>query len=544
MNSHANTSVGKTILAYIEKSISQQQLIRAFESFNNREFGSYLEEKTLLHFVIGLDSDIENRCFVIDKLLERAQRPDAQQSGLFQFLMTRGNNAYRSPFYETFNHPGFQEIAAKISAWTLFGVSLGFIAPAQYVATHFIKNNQENFPLAAYATGGYFEAFGMVLAELKYAVEQGWMSQAVFTNILTQPNRSKVGIVDIVLASSCHKTIERLIYYAGNAAFGIDSLGYSAMDRVALAGQSESLKTIFRVIAEQLVAGRISSDIYQAIFLKRTRRDTPSQILHIGLLPNNNKIGPVILEHAEWANQQGWLTDPAYRTFLLNHPQEGYNQAHEVVRCGDDEFVYAYINACLRAILRNKMTLGSFMDMLLKSHRNNYTVLHQAISKGYIETAELFINLFRLLLPKKEYATLLTAETSKGIPLLRCDAALHSNVALKINDLLRAEKTSLIRDADVFGEKHYILASPPDKHKVNFLESLDLIRLVKTSFIQTQQRTESMEVNGSRVNEISLATTLHAAGSNVPRVGRLFSPVIERPKKTIESEYSSTNSLS
>lgn len=90
-----------------------------------------------------------------------------------------------------------------------------------------------------------------------------------------------------------------------------------------------------------------------------------------------------------------------FTTFLFEHPREaeGYSYLHELVRSNHALNAYIYVFICLNLIISHDINPNLFTNKLQQLNGMGYSLLYQAVNSCSLEMAELFLNIFHLLLP-------------------------------------------------------------------------------------------------------------------------------------------------
>ena len=446
MNKHAHTNAGQFIIAYFNNHHvdSQRALSYAFNQLEHQELHHCFDGQTLLDFVISANADVSKRRFAIETLLRRAIH-DSDKSHLFQFLLTKPNHSSRTPFYEALEHHGFHDIAKELSEWSVFGLRLHYLTKADYAAIHLTKNKKNHYSLlrCAYSAQGP-DAFKIALLELTFGVSNRIIPQYAFIDILQQPYRPHVQLVDFAFLSSCPEIIEAIWHYASKAVLQPNASGLNVLDCLALKNQLIPLQVSLDMLDKLIEAEHVPCTTYNEILLavkQRTSEFPGRRILNLSLM--HEYLPSIILAHAQKANHNGWLSDSNYATFLLDHPRAhlGFNNAHEAILHHDSAMVYDYLTACLSAVVENKMSLESFVSTLLQPNRHGYNVFHQAINNQSLSQVLLFMSLARTLLPTEIYQRLLMREPDRNPPELRRSD--NKSFSLFVNQLILAERQAI-----------------------------------------------------------------------------------------------------
>jgi hypothetical protein len=188
-----------------------------------------------------------------------------------------------------------------------------------------------------------------------------------------------------------------------------DSNGKTIFHRLCLMynnleAAEESLNAGFIVLQKGIEKGIIPQHLYENIFFTDYNLNClfPRRLLSNAFINNNANIAKIVLFHANKACNDAWLSFDQYKRFLLEHPGEagGHSYLHQCLLLENYKFVYMYVEACLHAILENKMYSDDFRHILLFKNNNGFLPIHQAINNRSLEVAELFLNLFKFAYPE------------------------------------------------------------------------------------------------------------------------------------------------
>jgi len=504
------------IVQYSQNVITQAMLIHEFQRLDNAAFYFEREHQSLIHLVLSYEQDETKCAVIIDELLRRAMRCTT----LFAYLLTKPNHNGVTPYYSTLYRTDFSNhVATTLSEWLTFAVSMRFITKNHYATVHLVKNMSNEFALHTLAKGGYTHQFEMCLNELAMAHNNGWISSQDHNRILTEQNNTGHRIIDSALGSSCRKTIELMIGHAGINAFSANHIGNTPIHRLVYNGDSQALERCFIEINAAIVRQQIPSSVYSYIFFNQALK---VRLLSLSLHRESAETSQVILKYAEIAHTNNWLDSESYNAFLLQHPKatEQFSYIHEALRSSHYQNVYAYIGACLRAVLNKRMTLTSFRYMLQEENKAYFPVFHQAINNEFLETAELILNLFKILLPN-EYATALFKRVNREP---RCDIVkLHS---FEINALVNTERRQI---KNYSYETNSIIYFKSDGRilTTGFLELINLINL-----IAEQETNELIDECSSPTSITALQDSAPIVAMNVNSIKSYYPAQVSTPKVT------------
>ena len=399
------------------------------------DFSYTHHDKTLLQTIIDDQYNEITSDIIIDEVLRIAMR----HKNLFADLLTTPDINGLTPFYSALSREDLPDhIVTKLAEWLTFGVSMRFITKPCYASIHLAKNQHNEFPLLLLAKRGHPKRFGMCLQELQEARRNDWISIVELSDIVTEPNIAGYRTIDAALGSSCHKTVELMIKHAGITCFRANNAGITPVHHLVLNHQSLALEVCLIEINRAIERGQIPSTVYPELFLSETHGvfNRKHAFLSLSFHPDRAQTSQIILKYAEIAHIKNWLDVSSYRAFLTRHPHntEGFSYLHEALRSSDYQNVYAYIGACLRAILDKTISLDSFREILQHENKDGYPVFHQSINNDFLETAELILNIFKTILPD-EYNNVLFKRV-KRIPRCENDKAFAS----EINALISIER--------------------------------------------------------------------------------------------------------
>ena len=497
----------KAITRFSQSKINQDELSLCFQLATDNELLFGTSYDTLLSLIISFDCCNHQKLIIINQLLNEADRRDQ-----LIFLLTTTNYDGSTPYYQALRE-GFIEISTHLAEKIALFVQSGDISKNHYQAMHLLKNNQGDFLLHDVAKQGDVMRFTAGFEEIERAYRKKWISLTDLQDLIMTPNPSGKRLLDTAIqfpriARSIIKYIilnpvapdenddETTILFSEN------NKEETLLHRLAYNGDTVALNERFLEINRSIEAGRLSAQIYSSIFLKLIYTNFDAcNLLRIGFRHSSGEVNQVTLYHARMANAKGWFDSTLYACFLLLHPKDnrsheqsnndsGFSYLHESLRSSHYRNAYAYIGACLQAILDDQISFDSFMMNLKQKNHHGYSVFHQAVNSQFLETAELILNLFSVLLPQDEYwQNAFTKNGAPRSPKCRNDKPHY----VEINELLSQEKNRLIQDIPST-QKYIFYTTQFRTPSHEFLELIALIHQVK-NHVKCAKQTDRLAKN-------------------------------------------------
>jgi hypothetical protein len=509
-------TVIKIMQDFSNEAITQEELIIKLETVNVADLYATEDNQTIISYAISYVNPA--LCDVlIDALLRRAMA----NRKLFTYLLTTPDENGLPPYYQALNTLYRADSTAKnLSSWLTFAVSMKFITKTDYANLHLVNTYHAQFPLHTLILQDNAERLAMALEELQTAVSNGWLSSEQFIECFHNQNAKGYRAIDAALCSGNSQIIELMIKYAGIHAFSPNIVGYTPLQQLVSRGEEDQLEQCFIALNNAIQNNQIPASIYSSIlFTISHHRSREYYLLSVSLHSNNRETSQIILKHAEIAREQNWISANDYQKFLLHHPSADmkFSYLHEALRSYSYTNVYAYVGTCLRAILNGDLSFDAFKEELLKTNNAGYSVFQQAINNEYLQTAELFMNLFHTILPKHYKEALCQSYKRK----LYCSS--EKSHSVEVNNLLTRERTR------VRGQR-----SLPDESMIHVGKarcfSDEFRKLIKSMrLVARQQNLQHLSASSTSQN---LGIEFTQNGTPTSTYAMNFSPVMFRPAQT------------
>jgi ankyrin repeat protein len=333
-----------------------------------------------------------------------------------------------------------------------------------------LKPNREGFtPLHEALIAGNLKNLQVYLEAVLQAVEEGWISEDAFRDLLLNPNLAgdtplhcalksrnpenmafyfnvvQRAVENRLLSSKYNETYKE-VYVAWLLKPNLD--GFTPLHEILISGNSENLRVYLEAVQQAADEKWISEDAFLDLLFQPNAAGFT--LLHNALISDNTENLRVYLKVVAQAVKNGWgkWTDErkqAYRDWLLKSNREGFTPLHEALIAGNLESLQVYLEAIQQAVDEGWISKEAYLGLLLSQTKAGYTPLHASLSSkdGTPESLALYLNKLeevytnKWITDKDVYLRMLLGPNNAGYPPLHngLKSGNHANLIFYFNQL-------------------------------------------------------------------------------------------------------------